>query len=220
MWVNQAELPEWSLEAGIDLNGDGYISSSEIEEFLIIEGMDNNADGEVNLRDLVCEGSGFLDGFDADGNGYIDDLIGWDASGYYANSPADPDPYPREGATPTGTWAHGTHVAGILAATTDNGVGISSTSYNAKIISVKVSRSQPSEPGISDGYAGITYLAKAGYYSGTLAIINNSWGGGSYSFSENTVIQNAHDTYGAVVLSSAGMEILPKESILKNILCI
>ena len=205
LWVNQAELPEWSLEAGIDLNGDGYVSSTEIEEFLIIEGMDNNADGEVNLRDLVCEGSGFLDGFDADGNGYTDDIIGWDASGYYANSPADPDPYPREGATPTGTWAHGTHVAGILAATTDNGVGISSTSYNAKIISVKVSRgSQPSEPGISDGYAGITYAAKAGYYSGTLAIINNSWGGGSYSFSENTVIQNAHDTYGAVVLSSAG----------------
>ena len=34
-------------------------------------------------------------------------------------------------------------------------------------------------------------------------IINNSWGGGGYSWSENSVIQVAHDDYGAIVLSSA-----------------
>ena len=52
--------------------------------------MDNNSDGEVNLRDLVCDGSGFLDGIDADGNGYVDDLIGWDPSGYLGVDDADP----------------------------------------------------------------------------------------------------------------------------------
>jgi hypothetical protein len=203
LWINQSEIPEWAQEAGDDLNGDGYTSSLEIEEFLIIEGMDNNSDGNVDLRDLVCDGSGFLDGFDADNNGYVDDLIGWDCSGLYGTD--DADPFPREEASATGTWAHGTHVAGILGATTDNSVGISSTSYNAKIISVKCARDyQETEPGINDGYASITYAAKAGYYAGTFTIINNSWGGGNFSQSEDNVIQFAHNVLGAVILSSAG----------------
>ena len=36
----------------------------------------------------------------------------------------------------------------------------------------------------------ITYAAKAGYYAGTFTIINNSWCGGGYSASENSVINN------------------------------
>ena len=203
IWINQQEIPDWAIEAGIDLDGDGYISSSEVEEFIVTEGMDNNGDGILNLRDFVCEGSGFRDLVDGDNNGYIDDLLGWDVSGYLGAD--DPDPYPRENASSSGTWAHGTHVAGILAATTDNGLGMSSIAYNAKIISVKSSRDyQETDPSVNDGYAGITYAAKAGYYAGTFTIINNSWGGGGYSFSENAVVNNAHQQYGAVVLSSAG----------------
>ena len=216
LWINQQEISEmvWEiiLDLGADLNSDGYMSSLEIENFLIIAGMDNNADGEINLRDLVYENtdnvfgastSVFLDGVDQDGNGYTDDLIGWDPSGYLGVD--DPDPYPREDATSNSTWAHGTHVAGILGATTDNDLGMSSASYNAKIMSVKSSRDyQQTDPGVNDGYAGITYAAKAGYYSGTFTIINNSWGGGGYSWSEYSVIQVAHDDYGAIILSSAG----------------
>ena len=87
---------------------------------------------------------------------------------------------------------HGTHVAGILAATTDNNLGMASTAFNASIMSVKVSRSsQSTEPGINDGYSGILYAAKAGYYAGTFTIINNSWGGGGYSTSENNTINTA-----------------------------
>ena len=196
IWINQAEIPEfvWEiiLDLGADLNSDGYMSSLEIENFLITSGMDNNADGEINLRDLVyandddvfgANTSVFLDGVDSDGNGYTDDLIGWDSSGYLGVD--DSDPYPREDAASNGTWAHGTHVAGILGATTDNGLGMSSASYNAKIISVKCSRDyQETEPGVNDGYPGITYAAKAGYYSGTFTIINNSWGGGGYSLAK------------------------------------
>ena len=226
IWINQEEIPEfvWEiiLAEGADLNSDGYMSSLEIENFLIASSMDNNGDGEINLRDLVYENedsiiglntSVFLDGIDQDGNGFADDIIGWDPSGTYSMD--DPDPYPREGASTTGSWAHGTHVAGILAATTDNGLGMASTAYNAKIISVKCSRDyQQTDPGVNDGYDGITYAAKAGHRdingNGSwdpgepFTIINNSWGGGGYSFSENTAIQNAHSNYGAVILSSAG----------------
>ena len=202
-WINQGEIPAWMSEAGLDLNSDGFIESAEVVSFMQDFG-DLNGDGEVNLRDAVSDGSPFEDSVDDDGNGYTDDLLGWDSSGWYG--PDDNDPFPKDDASPSGGWAHGTHVAGILAATTDNELGMSSTSYNAKFISVKTSRENQNddEPGISDGYAGITYAAKAGYYSDSFTIINNSWGGGGYSASENSVINNAHDTYGAIVLSSAG----------------
>ena len=202
-WINQGEIPAWMSEAGLDLNSDGFIESTEVVAFMQDFG-DLNGDGEVNLRDAVSDGSPFEDSVDDDGNGYTDDLLGWDSSGWYG--PDDNDPFPKDDASPGGGWAHGTHVAGILAATTDNELGMSSTSYNAKIVSVKTSRENQNddEPGISDGYAGITYAAKAGFYSGSFTIINNSWGGGGYSASENSVINNAHDTYGAIVLSSAG----------------
>ena len=202
-WINQAELPEWVAEVGMDQNNDGYYDASEIVDFLQSEGMDANGDGFINLRDAVSDGSPFEDFVDNDGNGYTDDLLGWDSSGDFGTD--DNDPFPKEGVANNSTWAHGTHVAGILAATSDNELGMASTAYNAKYISVKVSRgNQSGEPGINDGYAGITYAAKAGYYAGTFTIINNSWGGGGYSASENATINNAHNTYGAVIVCAAG----------------
>ncbi|MFQ6611066.1 MAG: S8 family serine peptidase, partial [Fidelibacterota bacterium] len=117
----------------------------------------------------------------------------------------DNDPYPRENVQVDGTWAHGTHVSGILGITTDNSLGIASTSYNASVVAVKCSReNQQTEPYVNDGYAGITYAAKAGYYSDTFTIINCSWGGGGYNSYEQTTINNAHNTYGAVIVGAAG----------------
>ena len=202
-WINQAEIPEWLSEAGLDQNDDGYYDASEIVLWLQNEGMDVDGDGFYTLRDIVSTGSPFEDGDDNDGNGYADDLLGWDTSG--AAGIDDNDPYPKEEAVSSGTWAHGTHVAGILAATSDNNLGMASTSYNAKFISVKASRdNQSGEPGINDGYPAILYAAKAGYYAGTFTIINNSWGGGGYSGSENATINTAFNTYGAVVVCAAG----------------
>jgi cell wall-associated protease len=60
------------------------------------------------------------------------------------------------------------------------------------------------EPGIHDGYAGITYAAQAGYFAGMRTIINNSWGSSGYSSSENSAINNAFNTYGAIVVAAAG----------------
>ncbi len=142
------------------------------------------------------------DNWDNNENTFIDDLIGWDASGWSGTE--DNNPQPRQGANPNGTWAHGTHVAGLLASSTNNGTGIASTSFDSKIMSVKVSTGEQSYPYITHGYSGILYAAKAGYHSGSYAIINNSWGGGGYSNYEQSVINICHDTYSALIFAAAG----------------
>ena len=48
------------------------------------------------------------------------------------------------------------------------------------------------------------YAAQAGHAAGLTTIINNSWGGGGFSNSEQNTINVAHNTYGAVVVASAG----------------
>lgn len=62
-------------------------------------------------------------GIDDDGNGYIDDVNGWD----FSSNNNDPNP---NGAGNT----HGTHVAGITAGRTDNGIGIAGTAGRATIV--------------------------------------------------------------------------------------
>ena len=83
-----------------------------------------------------------LNGVDDDGNGYVDDLIGWDLAGY--SGLQDNIPSPPTGVSNTGTWAHGTHVAGLLSATANNSTGIASVGFNCSIMSVKVSTGEQS----------------------------------------------------------------------------
>ena len=142
---------------------------------------------------------------DDDGNGFIDDFIGWDCSGYSGSfSDNDNNPLPPAGVSNGGTWAHGTHVAGLLSATTNNGTGIASTAFNCSIMCVKVSSGEQDYPYITHGYEGILYAAKAGFISGDFTIINNSWGGIGYSQYEQATINIVHEDYNAIVLAAGG----------------
>jgi hypothetical protein len=60
-------------------------------------------------------------GVDDDGNGYIDDFHGWNAYNNTGNL------IPHD---------HGTHVTGIVSASTNNGVGVAGVSYNAKVLPI------------------------------------------------------------------------------------
>ena len=145
---------------------------------------------------------GDLNGIDDDGNGYDDDLIGWDTSGI--NGVDDNDPMVPGS---SGNWDHGTHVAGIAAAATDNNVGMASTSFNSKIISIKTKRDS-ADPNAgynsSETFQGILYAAKAGYYAGTFSIINCSWGNYQYNSYNQSVMNTAHNQWGAVIVAAAG----------------
>lgn len=92
---------------------------------------------------------------------------------------------------------HGTHVAGIAAAVSDNGTGIAGVSWGARIMPVKVLDASGNGT-FADAAAGITWAADSG-----AQVINLSFGGTSGS----TVLQDAVDyAYGkgAVIVAAAG----------------
>jgi subtilisin family serine protease len=126
-----------------------------------------------------------IEGQDDDGNGYIDDLYGYDFVGI------DGDPMPEPFTT---EQTHGTHVAGIAAALRNNGRGIAGIASGCKIIAVRVGQGNS----VIYGYEGILYACRSG-----VKIINCSWGGGSDSQYEQEVIQYALD-HECIVIASAG----------------
>ncbi len=130
-------------------------------------------------------------GIDDDGNGYIDDIHGYDV----ADGNADPNP--PAGAN-SSHFSHGTHCAGIVSASTDNGTGIASLGFNAKIMAVKCKADNTSGGSIQAPYQGVEYAIASG-----ADIISMSWGGGSYSITYQTLFDVAHSK-GIILVAAAG----------------
>jgi len=122
-------------------------------------------------------------GIDDDGNGYIDDVYGYD----FRNG--DPDPFDGHG--------HGTHCAGIAGAVSNNDIGIAGVAWNCKIMAVKFLSSSGSG-NTDNGAASIIYAVDNG-----ADVISNSWGGGGYSQTLKDAIDYAH-SQGAVLIAAAG----------------
>ncbi len=129
------------------------------------------------------------------------DSIGWDFGGRGdGNGNATPDNDPNEDFS--SPHEHGTHVAGIVAAVANNGIGIAGVAPKCRIMAVKVSEADMTDPGgepyIVFGFEGIMYAANHG-----AKVINCSWGGVGYSQFEQDVIDYATDK-GALVVAAAG----------------
>lgn len=102
----------------------------------------------------------------------------------------DNDPMPNESA-----MTHGTHVAGISGAATNNGIGVASIGFNVKIMPIKASNSAQF---ISDAYAGVIWAA-----DNNADVINMSWGGSGFSNTGQNIINYAYAA-GCVNVAAAG----------------
>lgn len=140
----------------------------------------------TNLADPV-------NGIDDDRDGYIDNNRGWDLIGQSAgNIVEDNNPSVTSDSTD-----HGVHVSGIAAAISDNGIGVTSVAFNAKLLIVKVGADNNSRA-IYRGYEGIKYAADHG-----AQIINCSWGGpGGGAFGLDII--NYAISKGCLIVAAAG----------------
>jgi subtilisin family serine protease len=124
-------------------------------------------------------------GIDDDGNGFVDDVFGWDFTG------GDNDPIDDN--------AHGSHVAGTIAAVGNNGIGVVGVNWQASIMALKF-LDRNGSGNTADAIAAITYAAQNG-----AQVLNNSWGGGGFSQALLEAIEFARDR-NALFIAAAGNE--------------
>jgi subtilisin family serine protease len=138
-------------------------------------------------------------GIDDDGNGYIDDVRGWD----FYDSPdiqAEGDHTDRDN-DPMDENGHGTIVAGIIGAVPNNSIGIAGVVWDCRIMALRAGNSYFED---DDLCAAIVYAADNG-----ANIINMSWGGDELSYVIRDATKYAYDR-GCVLVAAAGNDNQPK----------
>ena len=161
--------------------------SRDVVVAVIDSGIDyNHQDLAANIWTNAGEVAG--DGIDNDGNGYADDVYGWDWF-YDDNDPIDDN-------------GHGTHAAGIIGAVGNNNVGIVGVSPEVSLMSLKF---QGNFSGVYMGFA--SDAAKAIDYAvdNGADVINASFGGINFSSVMFDAVSRANDA-GVLFVASAGNE--------------
>jgi subtilisin family serine protease len=176
IYLNQGEIKTLSFYGSLtDVDGDGLITFRDLNDpansaFVT----DVNANGRIDAGDLLNDVR-WENGVDNDGNGFVDDLIGWD----FVNNDNDPkdDQY------------HGTHVAGTIGAIGSNGAGVVGVNWKIQLMPLKFLNSGGSGY-LSDAISAIDYytaetLSKDVAFNANSPTMflgtNNSWGGGGLS---------------------------------------
>lgn len=125
-----------------------------------------------------------VDGVDNDGNGYVDDVNGWDFDGNN-NSVYD-------GGSRGSLDTHGTHVAGTIGAKGGNGVGVAGVCWNVKMISGKFLGRRGGTT--ANSIKAVDYFTDLKTRHGLdIVATNNSWGGGGFSQALFDAIQRANN---------------------------
>jgi subtilisin family serine protease len=187
VWINPAEIPSAVKKTLKDTDGDGRITFYDLNASANrgkVTDVDKN--GRIDAADILTRAryGGWADHIDEGGNGYVDDIVGWD----FANN--DRSPMDHDG--------HGTHTAGILGATGNNGRGVAGVNWRVSLMAVKIFDDRGYSASDRTIAAAIRYSADNG-----ARVSNNSWGGPAYSTTLRDAIAYA-GRLGQVFVTAAG----------------
>ncbi len=199
IWINQAAIPASRLKNLVDVYHDGYISMADLNN-PINQGpgkiQDLNGNGYIDAGDLLqpmilnAQGQdtglgGWVNPNVVDSaDGLVGDLIGWNFSANTDN------PYDNNG--------HGTHVAGIIAGTGNNG-GTIGIAPNVQIMPIEFLDGNGNGT-VSQFISGLDYSIAHG-----AKISNNSWEGADPSQALTDAI-NLAQANGMIFVAAAGNE--------------
>lgn len=171
----------------------GAVGSSTVYVAVIDEGIDfNHPDLGANIWSNPFDP---VDGADNDGNGFADDVHGWD---FFQDNNSVYDGGPGN----TTVDAHGTHVSGTIGGVGGNGIGVVGVNWNVTILSAKFLG--PSGGSTADAVAALNYVTDLKQRHGlNIIATNNSWGGGGYSQALHDAILRAAKA-GILFVAAAG----------------
>ncbi|MBG0762723.1 S8 family serine peptidase [Acholeplasma laidlawii] len=177
---------KWLEHSNIDPGGLPSVVVAVIDTGVDYNHIDLRANMWTNTKEIPGNG------IDDDGNGYVDDIHGVNVVSneqFHSGNPMD-------------DHGHGTHVAGIIAAS-NNKEGIVGIAHNVQIMAIKA--------GMSSGYFTQDSIAKAILYAydNGADVINMSFGGGAVSIAVQDALMTAYSR--AVLVASAGNNGLPNE---------
>lgn len=160
------------------------VEQGDTSVYVAILDTGSDSDHEDLMDNLYKNPNDPPNNIDDDGDGFVDNYLGWDVGNN--NNTIDPD----DGNS------HGSQVAGISSASTDNVTGISGFGFDTRVMTVKVTNFSGQLVG---AYQGIVYAADQ-----NAPIINCSWG--SYTFSQfaQDIVNYAAINKGSLVIGAAG----------------
>jgi len=175
---------QWGLSTINASQAWNYFSSGSNVVIAIVDDAVERTHADLSPNLWVNSGEIAGNGIDDDNNGYVDDINGFDVG----SNDNNPNP-------PSSGYDHGTHVAGIASARSNNGTGVASIGYSCKLMCVKATSSATA---VTNGYDGIVYAAASG-----ADIINCSWGGPTFTTTGQNVVNYAA-SQGCILIAAAG----------------
>jgi subtilisin family serine protease len=174
----------------------GYTGTNSVYVAVIDEGIDySHPELSGNMFNNPFDPP---DGIDNDGNGYIDDVHGWN---FYGGN--------NQVFDSTGD-DHGTHVSGTIGARGGNGAGVAGVNWNVTILSGKFLGANGGDT-LSAVEAIDYFVDMKKRHNLNLVAINASWGGGGYSQSLHDAIIRAAKA-GIIFCAAAGNDSLNNDT--------